>query len=79
MQAMLRACHQSEVIADRAELERAVREALAAAIWALPDHWGGFRLQPRRSSSGKAARTGCKIACATRAAAHGWRIERLVP
>src|ERR1700737_2768553 len=44
VQAMLRACRQSQVIADRAELEQLYAASLASAATGLPDHWGGYRL-----------------------------------
>ena len=30
-----------------------------------PDFWGGYRVRPSRSSSGRGGRTGCTTACAT--------------
>src|SRR5205085_8407301 len=45
IQAMLHACRQSEVIPDRAALERNFEEAVGVADPLVPDDWGGFRLQ----------------------------------
>ena len=44
VQAMLRACHQSQVIADRSELERMFAESVKSSDTGLPAHWGGYRL-----------------------------------
>jgi pyridoxamine 5'-phosphate oxidase len=49
IQAMLRACHQGQPIGSRQELERLFDSALAeypSGGAPLPDHWGGFRLEP---------------------------------
>lgn len=45
IQTMLRACRQSEVIPDRAALERSFEQALASGAAGVPEDWGGYRLQ----------------------------------
>jgi pyridoxamine 5'-phosphate oxidase len=45
IQAMLRACRQSQVIADRAALVRSFEEALASPDPRVPEYWGGYRLR----------------------------------
>jgi pyridoxamine 5'-phosphate oxidase len=80
IQAMLRACRQGEVIPDRAALERAYAQAVAAdAPPALPDHWGGYRVSAETIEfwQGRQNRLQDRLRY-TRAGA-GWRIERLVP
>ena len=65
---------QSNVVADRAALDAAEREIAARfADRAVPrpPFWGGYRLVPRASSSGRAASTACTIGCATLGAAKG--------
>ena len=44
-----------------------------------PPFWGGYRVVPTRSSSGRAGRTACTTACATRSTAQRWSQERLGP
>lgn len=44
VQAMLRACHQGQVIADRATLERGFAAAVNSADTDVPSHWGGYRI-----------------------------------
>ena len=65
---------QSQVIADRAELERLYAEAeqrfTGVGDPPLPPHWGGYLLVAgRASSSGRAGRTDCTTASATSATA----------
>src|SRR5207253_4035396 len=45
VQAMLRACHQSQVIPDRSALERNYLAALQSSDAGVPSHWGGYRLE----------------------------------
>jgi pyridoxamine 5'-phosphate oxidase len=56
---------QSRVIADREELEGLVKATEARFSDAqphCPEHWGGYRLLPSASSSGRAAPAACMIA-----------------
>jgi pyridoxamine 5'-phosphate oxidase len=73
---------QSEVIADRAELERAL--AATEARFAdgpvpRPPHWGGYVVAPERVElwQGRAGRLHDRVRY-TRAG-EGWRVERLAP
>ncbi|MBY0440081.1 MAG: pyridoxamine 5'-phosphate oxidase [Burkholderiales bacterium] len=75
---------QSEVIADRAVLER--RQAEAAARLGeqpqRPPHWGGYRLVPDAFEfwQGRSSRLHDRIRyLRPPAAAAGWRIDRLAP
>ena len=48
----------------------------------MPDFWGGYRLGPTSSSSGRAGATGCMTGCVTGAEAGrraDWAVERLSP
>src|SRR4051794_13456506 len=45
LQVMLRACRQSQVIADRGALERAYAEALGSGGNSVPHDWGAYRLR----------------------------------
>ena len=80
IQAMIRACPQSQVIADRAALEQLYAAALAAPDTALPAYWGGYRLRPEFIEfwQGRPNRLQDRLRF-TRDASNGWRIERLVP
>ena len=44
-----------------------------------PAYWGGYLLRPERSSSGRAAPTGCTTASCHVRDGDGWRSERLAP
>ena len=80
VQAMLRVCHQSEAIADRATLERAFDAAHAAPDRQLPDHWGALRLVPDwiEFFQGREHWLQDRLRY-TRETGGGWRIQRLVP
>jgi pyridoxamine 5'-phosphate oxidase len=80
IQAMLRACRQSEVIADRATLERAFQEAVASRERSLPDYWGAYRLVPEwiEFFQGRQHWLQDRLRY-TRLRDEGWQIERLVP
>lgn len=80
IKAMLRVCHQSEVIADRAALERAFAAAVADPDRTLPDHWGAYRLVPEwiEFFQGRQHWLQDRLRY-TRGAHGGWSIERLVP
>ena len=77
--AMLQACHQSEVIADRAELERAFAQALASPDPAVPAHWGGYRLSVETIEFWQGREHWLQDRLRYTRADGGWRIERLVP
>ena len=65
---------QSEVIASRATL--LANAARYGAKFMLqpprPPHWGGYRLRPKRGSSGRAASRACTTGCAI-GARRAWR------
>lgn len=79
IQAMLRACRQSEVIADRPTLERDFAAALAQPERSLPDHWGGYRLVPEWIEFFQGREHWLQDRLRYRRTERGWRIERLVP
>ena len=84
VKSMLRACRQSEVIADRARLERLYAEAVASGDLTLPDEWGGYLVtvesiefwQGRANWLQDRLRYS-RLSNATDGAE--WRIERLIP
>lgn len=75
---------QSEVVADRAALDRALREAAAAFPEGepvrRPDHWGGLRVVPETVEfwQGRAGRLHDRLRYRRRAA-DDWTVERLAP
>jgi pyridoxamine 5'-phosphate oxidase len=79
LQAMLRACRQSQVIADREALERSYASALASRDDSVPEDWGAYALRVDTIEfwQGRANRLQDRLRY-TRAP-QGWRIERLVP
>ena len=82
IQAMLRACHQSQAISSRQELEAVFESALAeypSGGAPLPDHWGGYRLEPDSIEfwQGRSNRLQDRLRF-TREAGR-WRLQRLVP
>jgi pyridoxamine 5'-phosphate oxidase len=80
IQAMLRACRQSQVVADRATLERGFDQALASAEEGVPDHWGGYRLHIAAIEFWQGRQNWLQDRLRyTRRAEGGWRIERLAP
>jgi pyridoxamine 5'-phosphate oxidase len=79
VQAMLRACHQSQVIADRAELERAYAEAVESPEHGVPPHWGGYRLRVETIEFWQGRQNWLQDRLRYTRAAGGWKIERLVP
>jgi pyridoxamine 5'-phosphate oxidase len=80
IQAMLRACRQSEVIADRSTLERGFEEALKSGDRTLPDSWGGYCLRADWIEFFQARPNWLQDRLRyMRAAAGGWRIQRLEP
>jgi pyridoxamine 5'-phosphate oxidase len=82
IQAMLRACHQGQSIGSRQELERLFESALAEYPTGgapLPDHWGGYRLEPDSIEfwQGRTNRLQDRLRFTRE---HGqWRLQRLVP
>jgi pyridoxamine 5'-phosphate oxidase len=79
IQAMLRACRQSEVIADRGVLERAYAAALSSAQEGVPAYWGGYRVQIETIEFWQARENWLQDRLRYTRAASTWRIERLVP
>jgi len=79
VQAMLRACRQSQVIADRSELERAYAESLALGATGLPPHWGGYRLEAATIEFWQGRENWLQDRLRYSRIDSGWRIERLVP
>lgn len=72
---------QSRIIADRAELERAMeqaRERFAGEV-PLPPFWGGYRVRPRTIEfwQGRENRLHDRVRYSREA--EGWRVERLAP
>jgi pyridoxamine 5'-phosphate oxidase len=83
IQAMIRACRQSQPIADRATLEEQWSEALQQAPTggaAMPADWGGYRLMPHSIEfwQGRANRLQDRLRL-THEPDGTWRLERLVP
>ena len=74
---------QSQVIASRAVLERAYAEVEARfgdGEIPVPPTLGRLPARrPTRSSSGRAAPTGCTTGCGSAATATDWALERLAP
>lgn len=81
VQAMVHAARQSQVIPDRAALERAYAAAVGAPESAtVPAHWGGFRLSIETIEFWQGRPNWLQDRLRyTRAPNGGWRIERLVP
>lgn len=76
------ASRQSEVLASRGELERAVegaRERFGGGEVPLPEGWGGFRLRPELFEFWQGRESRLHDRFRYRPAAQGWTIERLAP
>jgi len=76
------ASHQSEPVESRAELETRVRELderHAGADLPLPEHWGGFRLEPELYELWQHREHRLHDRLLYRRSATGWKLERLQP
>jgi pyridoxamine 5'-phosphate oxidase len=77
---MLRASRQSQVIPDRATLERSFASALASAETGVPEDWGGFRLRVESIEFWQGRQNWLQDRLRyTRVPEGNWQIERLVP
>ena len=80
IRAMLRACHQSQVIPSRAALEQLYADSVATGELALPDHWGGYRLRVESIEFWQGRPNWLQDRLRyTRMPDDAWRIERLIP
>jgi pyridoxamine 5'-phosphate oxidase len=79
IQTMLRACRQSEVIADRGELERAYAAALQSAESGAPAHWGGYRVRVETIEFWQGRQNWLQDRLRYTRSPGGWTRERLVP
>jgi pyridoxamine 5'-phosphate oxidase len=79
IQAMLRACQQSQVIADRAELERIYAESWTSSPTGVPVHWGGWRLSVESIEFWQGREHWLQDRLRYTRTDGGWVIERLVP
>jgi pyridoxamine 5'-phosphate oxidase len=79
IQAMLRACPQSQVIADRWELESMYAESLLSADTSLPAHWGAYRLHVRTIEFWQGRENWLQDRLRYTRTEGGWKVERLVP
>jgi pyridoxamine 5'-phosphate oxidase len=79
IQGMLRACQQSRVIADRAELEQAFAEAMQSPETGVPDHWGGYRLRVETIEFWQGRQNWLQDRLRYTRLGDGWKIERLMP
>ena len=75
------ASRQSEVLADRAALERAFEEAggLLGEDAPAPEHWGGYVVRPETSELWQGRRSRLHARLRYPRAGEGWKIERLAP
>ncbi len=79
IQAMIRACRQSTVIADRAALERAYLAALDSSEIGVPPYWGGYRLHIETIEFWQGRQNWLQDRLRYTRDGASWRIERLVP
>jgi pyridoxamine 5'-phosphate oxidase len=79
VQAMLRACRQSQVIADRSALEHLYAASLQSTERGRPDHWGGYRLRVATIEFWQGRENWLQDRLRYTRTPNGWRIERLVP
>jgi pyridoxamine 5'-phosphate oxidase len=73
------ASRQSEPIGSREELEARVEELRAAGEPPLPDHWGGYRVEPEELEFWEHRDDRLHDRFRYRREGSGWRIERLSP
>jgi pyridoxamine 5'-phosphate oxidase len=75
------ASNQSQVLADRAEIERAFAEAAATFSEEVPTppNWGGLRVVPEKVEFWQGRRSRLHDRLRYRQTAEGWTIERLAP
>jgi pyridoxamine 5'-phosphate oxidase len=76
---MIRACHQSTVIADRGALEQAYLDALSSTDEGVPAHWGGYRLHIETIEFWQGRQNWLQDRLRYTRTGDTWRIERLVP
>ncbi len=79
IQAMIRACRQSTVIADRGVLEDAYARALGSREEGVPAHWGGYRLHIDTIEFWQGRQNWLQDRLRYTRSGEGWQIERLVP
>jgi pyridoxamine 5'-phosphate oxidase len=82
IQAMIRACRQSQPVASRAELEHLFQTALDEAPnggAAIPPDWGGFRLAPDSMEFWQGREHRLQDRLRLTRLDGGWRVERLMP
>ena len=75
------ASRQSEVLADRAALERAFEEAggLLGEDAPAPEHWGGYVVRPETMEFWQGRRSRLHDRLRYTRVGEGWKIERLAP
>jgi pyridoxamine 5'-phosphate oxidase len=76
---MLRACRQSQVIADREVLERSYAAALTSGDEGVPEDWGAYRLRTDTIEFWQGRENRLQDRLRYTRGPHTWRVERLVP
>ncbi|HEY2592841.1 MAG TPA: pyridoxamine 5'-phosphate oxidase [Chloroflexota bacterium] len=79
IQVMLRACRQSQVIPDRATLERGYAAALVSADTSVPSDWGAYVLRTESIEFWQGRENQLQDRLRYTREGTTWRIERLVP